>query len=87
SKLGTVPVYVPNLMDSSSKLLDTVMMNRIIHQAIPDLDTTVKKVIVYYIDITSEDEIRKFIKDDDSTTVEIELRDLKTILDDVVIGD
>jgi hypothetical protein len=47
----------------------------------------VKKVIVYYIDITSEDEIRKFIRDDDSTTVEIELRDLKTVLDDVVIGD
>ena len=87
SKLGTVPVYVPNLMDSSSKLLDMVLMNRIIHQAIPDLDTSVKKVIVYYIDITSEEEIRKFIKDDDSTTVEIELRDLKTILDDVVIGD
>ena len=87
SKLGTVPVYVPNLMDSSSKLLDVVLMNRIIHQAIPDLDTSVKKVIVYYIDITSEEEIRKFIKDDDSTTVEIELRDLKTILDDVVIGD
>ena len=87
SKLGTVPVYIPNLMDSSSKLLDVVLMNRIIHQAIPDLDTSVKKVIVYYIDITSEEEIRKFIKDDDSTTVEIELRDLKTILDDVVIGD
>lgn len=87
SKLGTVPVYVPNLMDSSSKLLDVVLMNRIIHQAIPDLDVSVKKVIVYYIDITSEGEIRKFIADDDSTTVEIELRDLKTILDDVVIGD
>ena len=87
SKLGTVPVYVPNLMDSSSKLLDVVLMNRIIHQAIPDLEPTVKKVIIYYIDITSEEEIRKFIKDDDSTTVEIELQDLKMILDDVVIGD
>ena len=87
SKLGTVPVYVPNLMDSSSKLLDVVLMNRIIHQAIPDLDVSVKKVIVYYIDITSEEEIDKFIKDDDSTTVKIELRDLKTVLDDVVIGD
>lgn len=87
SKLGTVPVYVPNLMDSSSKLLDVVLMNRIIHQAIPDLDASVKKVIVYYIDITSEEEIKKFIKEDDSTTVEIELRDLKTVLDDVVIGD
>ena len=87
SKLGTVPVYVPNLMDSSSKLLDTVLINRIIHQAIPDLDSSIKKVIVYYIDITSEQEIRKFIAADDSTAVEIELRDLKAVLDDVVIGD
>ena len=87
SKYGTIPVYVPNLMDSSSKLLDKVTMNRIIHQAIPDLDSNIKKVIVYYIDITDEAEIQKFIKDDDSTTVEIELRDLKTVLDDVVIGD
>lgn len=87
SKLGTVPVYVPNLMDSSSKLLDVVLINRIIHQAIPDLDDNIKKVIVYYIDVMSEEEIRKFIDEDDSTTVEIELRDLKSILDDVVIGD
>ena len=87
SKLGTVPVYVPNLMDSTSKLLDKVMMNRIIHQAIPELDSNIKKVIVYYIDIIDKTEIEKFIKEDDSTTVEIELRDLKTILDDVVIGD
>ena len=87
SKLGTIPVYVPNLMDSSTKLLDVVLMNRIIHQAIPDLDHNIKKVIVYYVDITDEAEIRKFIAEDDSTTVEIELRDLKTILDDVIIGD
>ena len=87
SKLGTMPVYVPNLMDSTSKLLDKVMINRIIHQAIPELDGNIKKVIVYYIDITDKEEIEKFIKEDDSTTVEIELRDLKTILDDVVIGD
>lgn len=87
SKLGTIPVYVPNLMDSASKLLDIVLMNRIIHQAIPDLDHNIKKVIVYYVDITDEAEIRKFIAEDDSTTVEIELRDLKAILDDVIIGD
>ena len=87
SKLGTIPVYVPNLMDSSTKLLDVVLMNRIIHQAIPDLDHNIKKVIVYYIDITDKAEIRKFIAEDDSTTVEIELRDLKAILDDVIIGD
>ena len=87
SKLGIIPVYVPNLMDSASKLLDKVTMNRIIHQAIPELDNNIKKVIVYYIDVTDEAEIQNFIKEDDSTAVEIELRDLKTILDDVVIGD
>lgn len=87
SKLGMIPVYVPNLMDSSSKLLDVVLMNRILHQAIPELDSSVNRVIVYYIDITDVDEIRKFIAEDDSTTVEIELRDLKAVLDDVVIGD
>lgn len=87
SKLGTVPVYVPNLLDSTSKLLDAVLMNRIIHQAIPELESNIKKVIIYYVDITSEQDILKFIDEDDSTTVQIELRDLKSILDDVVIGD
>ena len=87
SKLGMIPVYVPNLMDSTSKLLDTVTMNRILHQAIPELDSSVKKVIVYYIDITSVKEIRDFIERDESTLVEVDLRDLKLLLDDVVSGD
>ncbi|SCX26985.1 adenine-specific DNA-methyltransferase [Ruminococcaceae bacterium P7] len=87
TKNGTIPVYIPNLMDSTSKLLDKVTMQRIIHEAIPDLPPNTKKVIVYYVDITSEEEIKQFIDEDDSTIVEIELRDLKTILDDVVIED
>ena len=87
SRLGTVPVYIPNLMDSTSKLLDTVLINRVIHQAIPELDASVKKVILYYIDISGLAEIQKVIAADDSTSVEIELRDLKNVLDDVVIGD
>jgi len=87
SKLGTIPVYVPDLKDSSTKLLDVVLMNRIIHQAIPELDGNIKKVIVYYVDITSVEEIESFITNDDSTFVKIELRDLKTILDDVVVAD
>ena len=87
SKLGMIPVYVPNLMDSSTKLLDEVLMNRILHEAIPELDPSIKKVIVYYVDITDKAAIEKFIRDDDSTLVQIELRDLKEILDDVVVDD
>ena len=37
------------------------------------MDSNIKKVIVYYIDITDEAEIQKFIRDDDSTNIEIEL--------------
>lgn len=87
SKLGLVPVYVPNLMDSASRVLDKVLINRIIHEAIPDLPGDVQKVIVYYVDIEDEAGISKFIADDDSTLVKIELRDLKAVLDDVVVSD
>ena len=87
SKLGMIPVYVPNLMDGTTKLLDEVLMNRILHEAIPELDSSVKKVIVYYVDITDKAAIEKFIREDDSTLVQIELRDLKEILDDVVVDD
>ena len=88
SRLGKVPVYVPNLMDSSSKLLDEVMMNRIVHEAIPELPGDIRKVIVYYVDITSEEEIYSFIDEDKSVTKDfVELRDLKAVLDDVVAAD
>ena len=88
SRLGKVPVYVPNLMDSSSKLLDEVMMNRILHEAIPELPGDIRKVIVYYVDITSEEEIYKFINEDKSVIKDfVELRDLKKELDYVVAAD
>lgn len=87
SKLGMVPVYIPNLLDSSSKVLDSVLMNQILHQAIPDLPSGVKKVVVFFIDIDNKPEIEKFIKDSDATTIEIELRDLKSVLSDLVFND
>lgn len=88
SRLGKVPVYVPNLMDSSSKLLDEVMMNRILHEEIPKLPGDIRKVIVYYVDITSEAEIYSFIDEDKSVIKDfVELRDLKAVLDDVVAAD
>lgn len=87
SKLGLVPVYIPNLMDSSTKLLDIVLMNKIINQAIPELDDNIKKVIVYYIDISDKKEIKDFIKEYLKRDIEIELRDLKEILDETVISD
>ena len=88
TKYGMMPVYLPNLMDSSTRLLDKPLMNRIIREALPDLPDDTKRVIVYYIDITDRAEIEQFIKEqNDRTTIEIELRDLKQVLDEVVVED
>ena len=86
SKLGMIPVYVPNLMDSTSRVLDAPLMFRILHEAMPDLPSGTKKVIVYYIEIDQE-EVSKIIKEDDSSLIKVELRDLKSVLGDVVVND
>ena len=87
TKEGMMPVYLPNLMDSSTRLLDTVLMNYILKKAMPDLPDDIKKVIIYYIDITDRGEIEQFIKEQNDTLIKIELRDLKNILDNVVVED
>lgn len=84
---GSSPVYVPDLMDSSSRVLDIVTLNRIIYDAMPQLPPTTKRVILYYIDIIDGQELEDFIKDNNDTVIEIELRDLKELLDNAVLQD
>lgn len=84
---GSSPVYVPDLMDSSSRVLDIVTLNRIINDAMPQLPPTTKRVIIYYVDIIDRQELEDFIKDNNDTVIEIELRDLKELLDNAVLQD
>ena len=87
SKHGMTPVYLPNLLDGTTRLLDKPLMNRIIHEAMPDLPDDTRRVIVYYIDIDDREEMERFIHEQNNTLTEIELRDLKQVLDDVVAED
>lgn len=87
SKEGIVPVYVPNLLNTQEKVLDIPTINTIINQEIQNLDDNVKKIIVYYIDIDDQKALEKFIKDNNATEIEVELKDLKNLLHDVVIED
>ncbi len=88
SLYGMMPVYLPNLLDSSKRMLDKSEMMNIIHKALPDLPEDVKRVIVYYVDIEDIDVMRKFIKSENRyTLIGFELRDLKQVLDDVVPED
>ena len=86
SKLGTVPVYVPNLLDSKQKVLDIPAVNRVINEALPELEG-VKKAVVYYVDIDDPQELEKFIRDNNATEIKVELRDLKNVLHHVVVED
>ncbi|MDD2600039.1 MAG: DNA methyltransferase [Kiritimatiellae bacterium] len=87
SKVGAMPVYVPDLIDSRQKVLDIPAINRIINQEIPRLEIAAQRVVVYYIDLDDELEMKKFIKDNNVTTVDVELRDLKNLLHETVVND
>ena len=87
TKHGTMPVYLPNLLDSSLRVMDKPQMINIIHH-LPDLPDETQRVVVYYIDIIDLQEMEEFIRRENrQTLIDIELRDLKQVLDDVVVED
>lgn len=86
-KDGTVPVYLPDLKNSECKILDKPFMSRILHEHLGNLPFTPSRVIIYYVDMADISEIEEFVKSDKSTLAKIEFRDLKQLLDEIVIED
>lgn len=86
-KDGSVPVYLPDLKNSECKILDKPFMSRILHEHLGNLPFTPTRVIIYYVDVADISEIEEFVKSDKSTLAKIEFRDLKQLLDDIVIED
>lgn len=88
SKYGMMPVYLPNLLDGSKRVLDKSEMMNIIHKALPDLPDEVKRVIIYYVDVEEINGLRQFVEaENQQTLIEFELRDLKQVLDEVIMED
>ena len=87
SKLGSIPVYVPDLIDSSEKVLDVPVINRIINEELQKLDSTPAKAIAYFVDIEDRKELEQFIRENNPVVTEIELRDLKTLLAHTISND
>jgi adenine-specific DNA-methyltransferase len=87
SKLGIIPVYIPNLLNSQDKVLDIPQINCILNQELQNLEIDVKKIIVYYIDMDNQKELLKFIRENNNEAIDIELKDLKNLLHEVVIED
>ena len=87
SKLGSIPVYVPNLVDSSEKVLDIPVVNRIFNEELQKLEDMPEKAIACYVDIEDHKELEQFIEENNPLLTKIELRDLKPLLDHVVSND
>ena len=87
SKLGSIPVYVPDLIDSTEKVLDVPIINRIINEELQKLDSVPAKAIAYFVDIEDRKELEQFIRENNPVITEIELRDLKILLDHTVSND
>lgn len=86
-KKGLMPVYLPNLLDHREKLLDIPQLNRIVNEQIPALPDGVQQVIVYYVDVENEKAASDFLREYGNPLVNVELRDLKTILHEIVLED
>ncbi|MCX6028184.1 MAG: DNA methyltransferase, partial [Chloroflexi bacterium] len=86
-KLGAIPVWLPNLLDHTQRVLDKPLLNRILNEALPDLPDGVRQAVVYTIDLDDEPDLRDFMAEYNPTEIAIELRDLKQVLHEVVAND
>ncbi len=87
SNKGPIPVYLPNLMDSSTKILDESLLRRIIYEGIPNLNPDITDVIIYYVDISEPERLKHLIDNNPDIRVNVEFRDLKELLDDFTVED
>lgn len=89
SKYGKVPVYIPKLVaGAEARILSVATIHKLIYEQFYKLaDEGIKKVIIYYIDVDDMEAIADYIKHHNETMIEIEFRDLKELLDDLVAQD
>jgi adenine-specific DNA-methyltransferase len=87
---GAVPVALPNLLDSASRVFDEAALHKLTLEELPklaDWDYPVQKVVVYTIDIADPLACAAWLAEHNPSGIAVELRDLKPLLGDVVLND
>lgn len=88
SKLGTVPVHLPNFLPGKRPMVDEAFLNLLVHEKLASVPDGTKKVVIYYIDSIDKDLRDEFLRQHNIyVETEIEFRDLKPVLDNVVVED
>lgn len=87
SKFGKMPAHLPNLVaGADARVVSVATVHKLIYEQLSQLDN-VKKVIIYYIDLEDKPLIDEYIKIHNNTGIDIEFRDLKIVLDNLIAQD
>lgn len=88
SVLGKIPVHVPDMMTGGAeRVFSVASAHKLVFEELSQLPDETKKVIIYYIDIDDIDEIQDYIRQQSDRLTDVEFRDLKIILDELVAQD
>lgn len=87
SKLGKIPIHLPKLVSGAeARIVSVATVHKLIYEELSQLDN-IKKVIIYYIDLEDKSLIDEYIHTHNNTGIDIEFRDLKIVLDNLVAQD
>ena len=71
---------------ADARVVSVATVHKLIYEQLSQLDN-VKKVIIYYIDLEDKPLIDEYIKIHNNTGIDIEFRDLKIVLDNLIAQD
>ncbi len=88
SQMGMVPVFLPNFLPGKQPMIDEAFLNQLIHGKLGTLPDGTRKVIVYYVDSIPKEQREAFVHEQNIyVNIDVEFRDLKPLLDQVVVSD
>lgn len=88
-KQGRMPVWMPNLLEGSGRVLDEPKVRHALYEYLPLLQGEVNRAIFFYVDTEQPVENLQALvqRENERTTIEVEFRDLKPYLGQAVLRD
>ena len=88
SQKGMVPVYLPDFLPGKRSMLDEAFLSQLVHGKLGTLPDGTRQVIIYYVDSIPKEQREAFVREQNIyVNIEVEFRDLKPLLDQVVVSD
>lgn len=88
-KLGRMPVWMPNLLEGSGRVLGEPTVRHALYKFLPLLQGEVSRAIFFYVDTeTSVENLQAVVRrENERTTIDVEFRDLRPYLEQAILHD